>query len=73
MAEIFDLENTPKLLKGPKQHLFDISLRNSILINSARISLIDLIYESFWISLWSSDLFSCGIYIVNMKDSKIMF
>ena len=42
MAEIFDLENTPKLLTGPNQHLFDIFLRNSICHNSVGISPIDL-------------------------------
>ena len=54
MAEIFDLENTPQLLTGSNQHLFDIFLRNSMCHNSAIIPLIALIYESFWIGLWNS-------------------
>ena len=55
MAETFDIENMPKLLTGPNQHLFDIFLlRNSICHKSARISPIDLIYESLCISFWSS-------------------
>ena len=55
MAKIFDTENIPKLLTGWNQHLFDtFFLRNSICHNSARISPIDLIYESLWISFWSS-------------------
>ena len=54
MAEILDIEKMPKLLTGPNQHLFDFFLRNSICHNSVRISPIDLIYESLWISFWSS-------------------
>ena len=63
MAEIFDIENMPKLLKGPNQHLFEIFFINSICNNSARISPISLIYEPLWISFLGS--FSWGrIYIV---------
>ena len=54
VAEIFDLENTPKLLTGPDQHLFDIFLRNSICHNSEGIFPIDLFHGSFWISFQSS-------------------
>ena len=54
VAEIFDLENTPKLLTGQNQHLFDIFLRNSISHNSTGISPIDLFHGSFWISFQSS-------------------
>ena len=66
MAEIFDLENTPNLLTGPNQHLFDIFLRNSICHNSTGISPIDLFQSVF------RALFSCGIYIVNKQDNKNM-
>ena len=71
VAEIFDLENTPKLLTGPKQHLFYIFLRNSICHNSAGISPIDLFHGHFE-SVFRA-LFSCGIYIVNKQDNKNMF
>ena len=71
MAEIFDLENTPKLLTGPNQHLFDNFLRNSICHNSAGISPIDLINGSFE-SVFRA-LFSFGIYIVKKQDNKNMF
>ena len=68
MDKIFDLENTPKLLTGPNQHLFDIFLQNSICHNSAGISTIDLLNGSVFRAL-----FSCGIYVVNKQDNKIMF
>ena len=71
MAEIFNLENTPKLLTGPNPHLFDIILRNLICHNSAGISPIDLFHGSFLISFQSS--FQLWDYIVNKQDNKNMF
>ena len=69
MAEIFDLENTPKLLTGPNQHLFDIFLRNSISIThrgSPRSTCFMGHFESVFRAL-----FSFAIYIVNKQDNNM--
>ena len=71
MAEIFDLENTPKLLTGPNQHLFDIFLRNSICITQ-RGSPQSTCFMGHFESVFRA-FFSCGIYIVNKQDNKNMF
>ena len=70
MAEIFDLENTPKLLTGPNQHLFDIFCEIQYAITqrgSPRSTFIGHFESSF------RALFNCGIYIVNKQDNKNMF
>ena len=73
MAEIFDLENTPKLLTGPNQHLFDIFLQNSTCHNSAgRVSPRSTCFIGHFESVVRA-LFNCGIYIVNKQDNKNMF
>ena len=71
MAEIFDLENTPYLLTGPNQHLFDIFLRNSICHNSGG-SPRSTCFMGHFESVFRA-LFSFGIYIVNKQDNKNMF
>ena len=71
VAEIFHLENTPKLLTGPNQHLFDIFLRNSICHNSAG-SPRSTCFMGHFESVFRA-LFSCVIYIVNKQDNKTYF
>ena len=68
MVEIFDLENMPKLLTGPNQHLFDtfcdIQYAITQLGSPGSICFMghfELVFRA---------LFSCGIYIVNKQDSK---
>ena len=71
MAEIFDLENTPKLLTGPNQHLFDIFGEIQYAMTqwgSPRSTCFMGHFESVF-----RTLFSCGIYIVNKQDNKNMF
>ena len=72
MAEIFDLENMPKLLTGPNQHLFDIFLRNSVYAITQRGSPRSNCSMGHFESVFRA-LFSCGIYIVNKQDNKNMF
>ena len=71
MAEVFDLENTPELLIGSNQHLFDIFLRNSI-CHTQRGSPRSTGSMGHFESVFRA-LFSCGIYIVNKQDNKNMF
>ena len=71
MAEIFDLENTPKLLTGPNQHLFDIFCEIQYAITqwgSPRSTCFMGHFESVF-----RPLFSCEIYIVNKQDNKNRF
>ena len=68
MAEILDLENTPKLLTGPNQHLFDIFFCEIQYAITPRSSCFMGHFETVFRAL-----FSCGIYIVNKQDSKNMF
>ena len=71
MAEIFDLENTPKLLTGPNQHRFEFFCEIQYAITqrgSPRSTRFMGHFESI-----SRALFSCGIYIMNKQDSKNMF
>ena len=70
MAEIFDLENAPKLLTR-HQHLFDIFCEIQYAITqqgSPRSTCFMDHFESVFRAL-----FSCGIYIVNKQDNKNMF
>ena len=71
MAEIFDLENTPKLLTRPNQNLFDIFLRIKYAITQ-RGSPQSTCFMGHFESVFRA-LFSCGIYIVNKQDKKSMF
>ena len=71
MAEIFDMENTPKLLTGPNQHLFDIFCEIQYAITQ-RGSLRSTCFIGHFKSVFRT-LFSYGIYIVNKQDSKNMF
>ena len=71
MAEIFDLENTPKLLTLPNQHLFDIFCEIQYAITQRgfpRSTCLMGHFESVFRAL-----LSCGIYIVNKQDNKNMF
>ena len=71
MAEIFDLGDTPKLLTGRNQHLFDIFYEIQCAITqqgSPRSTCFMGHFESVFRAL-----FSCGIYIVNKQDKKNMF
>ena len=71
MAEIFDLENTPKLLTGPNQHLFEIFCEIQYAITqqgSPRSTCFMGHVESVFRAL-----FSCEIHIMDKKDSKNMF
>ena len=71
MAEIFDLENTPKLLTGPNQHLLTSFCEIQCAITqggSPRSTCFMGHLESVFRAL-----FSCGIYIVNEQDNKNMF
>ena len=71
MAEIFDLENTPKLLIGPNQHLLTsfCEIQYSI---TQRGSPRSTCFMGHFESVFRA-LFSCGIYIVNKQDNKNMF
>ena len=60
VAEIFDLENTPKLLTGPNQHLFDIFCEIQYAITQ-RGSPRSTCFMSRFESVFRA-LFSCGIY-----------
>ena len=71
MAEIFDLENTVKLLAGPNQHLFDIFCEIQYAITQ-RGSPRSTCFMGHFESVFRA-LFSCGIYIVNKQDNKNMF
>ena len=71
MAEIFDLENKPKLLTGPGQHLFDSFCEIQYAITqrgSPRSTCFIGHFESVFRAL-----FSRGIYFVNKQDNKNMF
>ena len=71
MTEIFDLENTPKLLTGPNQHLLTSFCEIQYAITqpgSPRSTCFMVHFESVFRAL-----FSCGIYIVNKQDNKNMF
>ena len=75
MAEIFNLENTPKLLTGPSQHLFDIFCEIQYAITqrgSPRSTCFMGHFESVFRVLFRA-LFSCGIYIVNKQDNQNKF
>ena len=71
MAEIFDLENTPKLLTGQNQHLFDIFCEIQYAITQQG-SLRSTCFMGHFESVFRA-LFSCVIYIVNKRDNKNMF
>ena len=71
MAEIFDLENTPKLLTGPNQHLLDIFFEIQY-VTTQRGSPRSTCFMGHFESVFRA-LFSCGIYIVNEPDSKRCF
>ena len=72
MTEIFDLENTPKLLTGPNQYLFDIFLPYIQHAITQRGSPQSTCFMGHFESVFRA-LFSCGIYIVNKQDNKNMF
>ena len=68
MAEIFDLESTPKLLTGPNQHLFDIfcEIQHAI---TQRGSPRSTCFMGHFESVFGA-LLNCGIYIVNKQDRQ---
>ena len=71
MAEIFDLENTPKLLTGPNQHFF-LSFCEIQYAITRRGSPLLTCFMGHFESVFRA-LFGCGIYIVNKQDNKNMF
>ena len=71
MAEIFDLDNTPKLLIGPNQHLLTSLCEIQYVITQLE-SLRSTCFMGHFESVFRA-LFSCGIYVVNKQDNKNMF
>ena len=72
MAEIFDLENIPKLLTGPNQHLFGIFFCEIQYAITQRGFLRSSRFMGNFESVFRA-LFSCGICILNKQDSENMF
>ena len=71
MAEIFDLENMPKLLTRPNQHLLTSFCEIQYAITQQG-SPQSTCFMGHFESVFRA-LFSCGIYIVNKEDNKNMF
>ena len=71
MAEIFDPENTPKLLTGSNQHLFDIFCEIQY-ATTERGSPRSTCFMGHFESVIRA-LFSCRNYIVDKQDNKNRF